>query len=804
MFLDSCTSPQVHTYNSHVQKENKESIPRIFTYKKYKARQEWKAAYETLHAEIKDPLYPDDSDYVASIKKLTISALGDYAENTNVEIALLDAEALQYYQDVLLQLQGDPELIAELNNIMMSFYSKTNRNGQALPYHRKAFQYWVNVEDRYQIIRGYDGFASIYNDMGELELAKLYRHKALTVANGYFKLGVSPTDSTEWLNYKKMLDKAASHAAEASDIIEVDKLWKLIKPIVKKYIAPEYISHLRMAKVYAISGNIERAKLLLREAKTIWKGEKIRHSELSQASKADFLCAEAQIELEAKNFTKSNGLWEDCIQQFRNIDSPLAQNPIHLKHLAKSYEGMEQIDFAIQAYKASIVGTEKLRGSYAIAERASFFNHEVIRGSYWGLIRTQAEQAQKTLFEEDFWSVIQAMERIRARQFGELINEDFESNTSLTHFQGLAKNLDDDTIVLSYILMERAIVLLAFTNQERFILNTPYDRSNFNKLIRNTQSLLSNPKSSINKINQDLLTISKTLIGTMTQKLNDKNKIIVLQDGIMNLIPFNLLSSSLEHYSPLLEQKSVWTMLSLRLLPKEISMLKNPERLSFFAIGDPSFDKQQLSRTGISNRDVQEITRGSEYLQYFDRLPGTKAEVQGIAALFDKNSQRTLYGQQATESAIKTSDLRPFRYVHFATHGILGNEIPGLIEPALVLANEPMEDGLLTSSEVSKIRLNADLAVLSACKTGSGKFSHGEGVLGISRAFLLAGSNSVLVSLWGVADQETAQLMLEIYRNLQSNVPVDEALRKSSLNIRKSNPHPFYWAPFILIGNTIH
>jgi len=163
---------------------------------------------------------------------------------------------------------------------------------------------------------------------------------------------------------------------------------------------------------------------------------------------------------------------------------------------------------------------------------------------------------------------------------------------------------------------------------------------------------------------------------------------------------------------------------------------------------------------------------------------------------------RTLLGAKATESAVKAADLSGYRYLHFATHGIIGGDIPGLDEPTLVLGEETAEDGLLKASEVAKLSLNADMTVLSACKTGSGRLVVGEGVMGIGRAFLIAGSRSVVVSLWSVADRETAALMVGLYRHHLAGASADEALRLAALDLRKATPHPFFWAAFIVIGES--
>ena len=196
--------------------------------------------------------------------------------------------------------------------------------------------------------------------------------------------------------------------------------------------------------------------------------------------------------------------------------------------------------------------------------------------------------------------------------------------------------------------------------------------------------------------------------------------------------------------------------------------------------------------------------------------------MQAISSLFDAKSTRVVTGSEASESTVKGSDLRPYRFLHFATHGIVGGEVPGVPEPALVLAAEPGEDGFLTASEAQELRLDADITVLSACKTGSGEFVTGEGVLGMSRAFLVAGSRAVVMSLWSVDSKATERLMVRFYHYLRQPMNAAAALRKAKLDVaagatsapgpgrglgvteRKAGSddlaHPYYWGAFVLFG----
>ena len=182
-------------------------------------------------------------------------------------------------------------------------------------------------------------------------------------------------------------------------------------------------------------------------------------------------------------------------------------------------------------------------------------------------------------------------------------------------------------------------------------------------------------------------------------------------------------------------------------------------------------------------------------------LPGTEAEVNNIAALFEKNTFVATRAD-ANESLVKSGKLADFKYLHFATHGVVDEQSPELSR--IFLQTAPQEDGNVFSGELFNLKLNADLAVLSACQTGLGKFSKGEGVIGLSRALVYAGARNIMVSYWSVADESTAELMTDFYKRLlQQPVPnLKEALQYSKLAMIKRGKYaaPYYWAPFVLIG----
>ncbi len=174
-------------------------------------------------------------------------------------------------------------------------------------------------------------------------------------------------------------------------------------------------------------------------------------------------------------------------------------------------------------------------------------------------------------------------------------------------------------------------------------------------------------------------------------------------------------------------------------------------------------------------------------------LPGAETEAKTIAEILDTS---VLLGQEATETAV-IERMADAKLIHLATHGLF-DEQQGL-QSSLAFATTESETGLLTAEEILDLELNADLVVLSACNTGRGSIT-GDGVVGLSRSFLLAGASNTLVSLWYIDDESTANLMTEFYRNLQDNPDKAQSLRQAMMTMMKENPHPRHWAGFVLVG----
>jgi len=189
------------------------------------------------------------------------------------------------------------------------------------------------------------------------------------------------------------------------------------------------------------------------------------------------------------------------------------------------------------------------------------------------------------------------------------------------------------------------------------------------------------------------------------------------------------------------------------------------------------------------------------------RLSGTRIEADEIVkiARAGGGQPEMWIDLNASEDNVRNRDVTNYRVVHIATHGLLDAERPQFTGLVLSLVGNKANDGFLRTDEIFNLKLGAPLVMLSACETGLGKEKRGEGVIGLTRAFMYAGAPTVGVSLWSVADKSTADLMTDFYKRFlsaRSPEPASSAMRNAQLTMitGKKYSAPFYWAPFVLVG----
>lgn len=280
------------------------------------------------------------------------------------------------------------------------------------------------------------------------------------------------------------------------------------------------------------------------------------------------------------------------------------------------------------------------------------------------------------------------------------------------------------------------------------------------------------------------------------------SRLVIVPDGILMYLPFEALPAPGEPFRWLLQDFEIAYAPSLtayRGIERRDRARKQAVPMDLFAVGDPDFNGPEA---GIGEIGPPVPRLGPE--GGFTRLKYSDREVLRISALFSDNRMTLIRRGLATEERIKAQRLSDYRILHFATHSLINERIPQRSSLILSPGDDPHEDGLLQMREISGLRLNADLTVISSCRSGLGRYIHGEGISSLTRTFLSAGSSAVLMSLWDINDQATSQLMERFYRHLRDSMSVSGALRRVKLEMIESKnlSHPFYWAGFIASGKT--
>ena len=313
------------------------------------------------------------------------------------------------------------------------------------------------------------------------------------------------------------------------------------------------------------------------------------------------------------------------------------------------------------------------------------------------------------------------------------------------------------------------------------------------------------------KIESDLY---NSLVAPAAAQLEGKTHLIICPDGPLWSLPFQALKIFDSEAAPfLLEKYRISYAFSATAAGAAHDARQNTNRArptgTLLAMANPQFEAQGGKRGFIvTSRGIIDTSRAAITSQSapLPPLPGTQVEAD---ALLQNFPDARIYTGAAAQEATAKSEAGKYRYLHFATHGLFNDDAPllssiVLADPSNTVAADgaPRDDGFLTARELFDLKLSADLVVLSACDTARGRNRSGEGIVGLTWALFVAGAPSQVVSQWPVSDDSTALLMTKFYGELQRGQAKDAALRDAELALLRDEKHghPYYWAPFILMG----
>ena len=352
--------------------------------------------------------------------------------------------------------------------------------------------------------------------------------------------------------------------------------------------------------------------------------------------------------------------WNDALKITDDLDSFIKSNKIfvdkgpHLRTKSNIYLHVKQYNKAITFANESIAIAEINRNQSN--SKINFFNN-TNAPTYKVLIKSRYGAYSKTKSSDDFVLFLKDVENLRSRTL-----KDIKGVSSSIDITAIQNGLTTTDIILGYIDVDE-YYLAYFITKNGFDIVKINNRTKINQLIYTIKDALQDPSSNIMMMNNQLMELSSFVIAPFKKELKLKKRMYLLTDGNLNFIPFDVLTSDSKKYNPIINA------LTITMQPYISSVKKNKKiSNSFIAIANPHYNKSN------SQNDI-----------YFMPLPETYNEVKDISRYFPRKKYKIISGKKATLKTVKSTNFSPYGYVHFATHGVLGYEVPGVIEPSLVL-----------------------------------------------------------------------------------------------------------------------
>jgi len=694
--------------------------------------------------------------------------------------------------------------------------------------------------------RHYQLLASVSTSLGEYEDAIRSQEKALqnaeefgimgqiiwtTIGLGdlYYELGDTKRAEKYYKQARDLKDTLSMKAGSLEASLDM-RLGDVLKAneyfITEKSLSGTGISSLRLSEIMIEDGKVDSALFYLNQSENAFSvsGNKqgISNVKLLKGrifvDKGDFLSAKRLLDSALLVEEYPETIWQAWF------------------HLGRMYENQRQDELAIESYRNSISVIEQIRGNLTIEEFKSIYfdsKREVYDRLIKLLIKNKkpvdafrfSEQARARAFydilankkidfrgssagdlismEQEKRIEIQKLYKLlqkgdagayegegtrsvdimqvrstltKARdEYVELIQKLKLNNPSYAEMiavspaelSDLQTRLDTETALIAYWISDEKLITWLVTHSSVISKEITVSRNDLVRLIEKTRKSIQS--NSPEECNSNLSELYQLLVAPFENEIDQFTSLIIIPNGSLHFLPFQALINKTGEY-----------------LIQKFNILYAPSASVYILCND------RLIRTGSK---FMGIALADISVDNNVGLPGTEDELKKILPLFPENI--STFGTQSTETFVK-ENAGGYNFIHFATHGTYNYRQP--LYSALLFPSSNEDDGKLYVHEVFEMNINAKLVTLSACETGLGNISQGDELTGLSRAFLYAGSSTVIVSLWSVADYPTALLMTNFYGYLKDH-PLQEALTLAQRDVIKIFPQPLYWSPFILIGN---
>ncbi|OHX65311.1 CHAT domain-containing protein [Flammeovirga pacifica] len=707
-----------------------------------------------------------------------------HSKNDTFKAQINYEKALEEYRKVYPN-EDHPSIASIYINLGILF-EKNFFVDKAINSFEKASNIWSKFygDEHPNVAFTYIFIADAYLKSGQVELANEYYNFSLElyqnvfgnkhpeIANIYIKQGDIALDKGDYKNSLALFQKALianNHEFNSTNIKDFPSISNYLNPFInlvalqKKAEVLEQIHYGKSLKRNDLNLGIQSLELahqLINKIRGNQKSEqdKIKLSEITNNIYADAI--RLSIALGEASIAKEK--WNNKAFDFMEWSkSATLQQAIQDTH-AKSFAGIPK----------------------TLIEKENNFRDE-INGLEKGIINASSvderEQLIVQLFEKetDLDRFINQLETDYPKYF------QLKYSTKTITAKEIKEKLPKNTALVSYFIADKEELLYIFliANKQLYIFTQDFDEDFKDEIVSLKSGLKFNFEEIIS-MSTEYLT-DRLLPFTFNKNIE---KIIFIPDGKINSIPLDIL---------------YYTSVSENTDPKDLPFLVKKYATSYnfsatIALQESNADNFNTTLTCFAPIQFKD----SNGIDEFDPLPGTLSEVNEIKSITENAGWSTnnyIY-EKAKISLLKDQDVSNSGYIHFATHGVVNEENPN--QSFIYLVDEK-SDGLLFASDIYNLDLNARLVTLSACETGLGKISKGEGLIGLSRSLKYAGVENSVVSLWTINDISSALFMQYFYQELTKNKDISLALQKAKIKLFQGRVYnsPYYWAAFSLIGS---
>jgi CHAT domain-containing protein len=754
--------------------------------------------------------------------------------------------SLDTYQKALSIFRDMGELSNEITALqdMGSVYGKLKNYPEALKLYQQAFLIAETTGNCLYAARSKFLISQVYLDTGDDQQAVTSSNEALRIAEKLSVVAGTEGKLATQAGINNVLAKAKMKQENYPEALEyAQKAQSLAQQ--SQYRTVEAFVYTTLAEIYVALKQPQKAIQTYRDQLALYQALSF------QPEKSQTLYDLAKLERKEGNLKAALSSISEAIDIIENIRQEIVNPELKTSFFATKQDyyalkidilmDLHQQD-STQGYNAQAFDTSERSRARTLLELLNESNADIRQGvdpklldqenalkdkttaleKQWSeLINKNPTDQQKAFFQQERknllaqYQAIQDTIRAKSPKYAAL-----KYPQPLTLAQVQQQILDPDTALLQYSLGEEKSYLWVITKEGFQSYTLPRAKDIKISAIKVLNAIKQNSLDT-SYINQTANQLSQLVLPTAA-KLNQK-RLIIVPDGVLNYIPFSIFTLNNQ---PLINQHELVNLpssSSIALIrqetqnrkpaPKTLAILADP----IFSADDQRIKVPQKQPISPKNPDLYQqlaLNRATKKLKtsravgennQFTRLPGTRQEAQAILALLPKTQTAAAFDEQANLNLAINPQLSQYRIIHLATHGVFNGEEPtdsGIILSLVDAKGTPI-NGFLRLNEIFNLNLPAELVVLSACETGLGKEIKGEGLVGLTRGFMYAGTPRVLVSLWKVDDQATAELMTRFYKLiLEKKLSPVQALREAQLQIQNETEwkSPYYWSAFVLQG----